>query len=53
MKQSVLSLIKKCQVCGTTYLPENGEICKCPDEDDYESDELNQDELDNLGKEDT
>lgn len=38
MKESVLSMIRKCPVCGVTYLEENGETCRCtapmfPDEE--------------------
>ena len=32
MKESVLSLVMKCHVCGDSYIPEIGEICSCPEE---------------------
>lgn len=34
MYESVLRYLVKCEVCGTTYMPKNGEVCKCPEATD-------------------
>jgi hypothetical protein len=30
----VIAYVRTCPVCHTAYIPEIGEICKCPDQDD-------------------
>jgi hypothetical protein len=30
MAKSVLAYIQQCPKCKTTFLPHNGEVCKCP-----------------------
>jgi hypothetical protein len=34
-KESVLRMVHVCPVCHTSYMPDNGEICNCPEYDDH------------------
>ena len=29
VRESVLRLIERCDECGVSYMPRNGEVCKC------------------------
>lgn len=31
--RDITRAIVKCQVCGVTYYPDNGDVCECPDVD--------------------
>lgn len=32
VRESVLRLIERCKECGVSYIPQNGEVCACPEE---------------------
>lgn len=48
--KSVLDMIEICPDCRASYIPENGEVCKCPEpmfeEHPFQPQEVNDDEAD-------
>lgn len=42
MRENVLNKIIVCKFCKTSYMPENGEICKCEEPADLEWDKEQQ-----------